>query len=106
MVWSSTMKKVFGIIKIILFTVLFIFIVLLCGYLDTHYERTGWIQTTKINNEFDFIDSTGHVWRFYDTDLLIPMGKPIEVTVKMHTNHTTNNIKDDIILDYEFKNEK
>lgn len=106
MVWSDTMSKIFIILKsVILGTVIFL-LILFCAYSDTHYKRTGWIQTTGIKNEFEFVDSRGYVWRFVDDELIIPNGKPIEATVKMHTNNTTDYIKDDIILDYEFKNQK
>lgn len=106
MVWSDTMNKVFIILKSILLATVIFLIILFCAYSDTHYSRTGWIQTTGIKNKFEFVDITGHVWVFIDEELLIPTGTPIEATVKMFTNNTTDYIEDDIILDYEIKNEK
>lgn len=106
MVWSDRMNKVFIILKSILLGTVIFLVILFCAYSDTHYSRTGWIQTTGIKNEFEFIDITGHVWVFTDEELLIPTGTPIEATVKMFTNNTTDYIEDDIILDYEIKNEK
>ena len=106
MVWSERIDKVFIIFKSIVFGVLIFLIILFCAYSDTHYSRTGWIQTTNIKNEFEFVDLTGHVWKFIDNELLIPNGTPIEATVKMYTNNTTDYIEDDIILDYNFKNQK
>jgi hypothetical protein len=106
MVWSERVEKFFIVLKgVLLGTVIFL-LILFCAYTDTHYTRTGWIQTTGIKNEFEFVDTRGNVWKFSDYDLIIPSETPIEVTVKMHTNNTTDYIKDDIILDYSFKNQK
>ena len=63
-------------------------------------------SNNRYQNEFEFVDTTGHVWVFTDEELLIPTGTPIEATIKMFTNNTTDYIEDDIILDYEIKNEK
>ena len=106
MVWSKEMERFFIITKSVMFCVLFLFIILLCAYSDTHYKRTGWIQTTSNNGVFEFVDSTGNIWEFADSELIIPFGKPIEATARMFTNNTTDFIKDDIILDYEFMNMK
>lgn len=106
MVWSERVEKFFIVLKSILLGTVIFLLILFCAYTDTHYKRTGWIQTTGIKNEFEFVDTRGNVWRFSDYDLIIPSGTPIEATVKMHTNNTTDYIKDDIILDYSFKNQK
>jgi hypothetical protein len=106
MVWSERVEKFFIVLKGILFGTIIFLLILFCAYTDTHYTRTGWIQTTGIKGEFEFVDTRGNVWKFSDYDLIIPSGTPIEATVKMHTNNTTDYIKDDIILDYSFKNQK
>lgn len=106
MVWSERVEKFFIVLKSVLLGTVIFLLILFCAYTDTHYKRTGWIQTTGIKNEFEFVDTRGNVWRFSDYDLIIPSGTPIEATVKMHTNNTTDYIKDDIILDYSFKNQK
>lgn len=106
MVWSERVEKFFIVLKSVLLGTVIFLLILFCAYTDTHYKRTGWIQTTGIKNEFEFVDTRGNVWRFSDYNLIIPSGTPIEATVKMHTNNTTDYIKDDIILDYSFKNQK
>lgn len=106
MIWSNTTKKVFTIFKSIVIVSLILFTILFCVYSDTHYSRTGWIQTTETDNLFEFVDTKGHIWEFTDEELLIPNGTPIETTVKMFTNNTTDYIEDDIIIGYKIKNKK
>ena len=110
MVFSKRVQTASKIAKIIFFTMIFMAVIFICAYSDTHYTRTGWIKHTKINNEFEFTDSTGNVWIFINEDLLIPYNTAIEAEVKMYTNGTTDYIKDDEIISYEIvsisKNEK
>lgn len=106
MVFSDEVKKIISIVKTVLFCAFLVLIYVICSYSDTHYKRTGWIQTTNIKGEFEFVDSKGNVWSFIDDELLIPSNVPVEAVVKMHTNGTTDYIKDDIILDYSFQNKK
>lgn len=106
MVLSERMEKVVIVLKGVVLGSLFLFVILFCAYSDTHYKRTGWIRTTGTEHVFEFTDSTGNVWEFEDEQLLIPSDRPIEVRVKMFTNNTTDYIKDDIIISYDFKNEK
>ena len=58
MVWSDRMNKVFIILKSVLLGAIIFLIILFCAYSDTHYSRTGGIQTTGIKNEFEFVDIT------------------------------------------------
>ena len=106
MVFSDNVKKAISIIKGVAICALILFGIFICCYSDTHYKRVGWVQTTGIKNEFEFVDSKGNIWLFTDDDLLIPSNVPVEAVVKMHTNGTTDYIKDDFILDYEFQNKK
>ena len=70
-----------------------------CAYLDTHYDRAGFIKCTNTPNLYTFTDSNGHVWEFTDSNIMIPSNTAIKGTAKMFTNNTTEYIYDDIILE-------
>ena len=106
MVFSEKVEKIIAVLKGVALGLLFLFVILFCAYSDTHYKRTGWIKTTGTVHVFEFTDTTGNVWEFEDENLLIPNDIPIKCTVKMFTNNTTDYIKDDMIIGYDFKNQK
>ena len=63
------------------------------GHNDTHYNREG-IVTSIEDNVITITDTTGNTWEIEDTNIAIGTN----VTLKMHTQGTTNNITDDTII--------
>lgn len=81
--------------------------VLMCGivlgllyfvsYNEHHYTRTGFCKTHN-NGVYYFYDSKGNVWEFYSDEYISPEDT---IEVKMFSNYTIDNIKDDVIIDYQ-----
>lgn len=63
------------------------------GHYETHYNREG-IVTKVEGNITTITDTTGNTWEVEDEDIAIGTN----VTLKMHTQGTTNNITDDTII--------
>ena len=71
----------------------------LLAYSETHYTRTGFVKRKAVTlNEYYFYDSTGNVWLFETDEELNPY---MTIEVKMFNNNTIDNIKDDMIIDYQ-----
>ena len=87
-------------IKVIVVMILFIALVIVCGYSESHYYRTGFIHHTNTPYKYTFTDSTGNMWEFVDYDILIPYNTSVKANVKMYT-HGSDTIYDDEILDIE-----
>lgn len=66
------------------------------AYSDTHYTRIGMVK--QIGSMYSFKDGTGNNWEFY-ADSIIPANA--NVKAKFFNNNTTDNIKDDMLIDYE-----
>ncbi len=93
------MKKVIKGIKVGLVCVMMLSIMLLLAYSETHYTRTGFIKKKCMTtNEYYFYDSKGNIWLFETEEEL---NSDMMVEVKMFNNNTMDNIKDDIIVDYQ-----
>lgn len=74
-------------------------ILLLLAYSETHYTRTGFVKKKAVTlDEYYFYDSKGNVWLFSTDEEL---NSDMVVEVKMYNNCTTDNIKDDMIVDYQ-----
>ena len=85
--------------KIIFSIVIIISIMVLLAYSETHYTRTGFVKRKAVTlNEYYFYDSTGNVWLFETDEELNPY---MTIEVKMFNNNTMDNIKDDMIIDYQ-----
>lgn len=85
--------------KIILGLFVILSILLLLAYSETHYTRTGFVKKKAITlNEYYFYDSKGNIWIFKTDEELT---SDMIVEVKMFNNNTMDNIKDDIIIDYQ-----
>lgn len=69
----------------------------ICSFVETHYTRKE-CKVVECNKELvTVVDKCGFLWDFKAEDL--KLGDT--VTLKMHTNYTTEDIFDDIILDYK-----
>lgn len=91
--------KIIKVLKIGLVFVVMLSILLLLAYSETHYVRTGFVKKKCMTtNEYSFYDSTGNVWLFETEEEL---NSNMIVEVKMFNNNTMDNIKDDIIIDYQ-----
>ena len=87
------------IIRVVLGVIVVLSVLFLLAYSETHYTRTGFVKRKAVTlNEYYFYDSTGNVWLFEsDEDL----NSDMVIEAKMFTNCTTDNIKDDILVDYQ-----
>lgn len=86
-------------IKIGLVSVMMLSIMLLLVYSETHYTRTGFVKKKCMTtDEYYFYDSTGNVWLFETEEEL---DSDMKVEVKMFNNNTMDNIKDDMIIEYQ-----
>ena len=73
------------------------------AYSSTHYTRTGFVKRKAVTlNHYYFYDSTGNVWVFSTDEKL---NSDMTVEVKMFDNCTTDDITDDMIIDYEILSE-
>ena len=85
--------------KIIFSIAIIISIMVLLAYSETHYTRTGFVKRKAVTlDEYYFYDSTGNVWLFETDEELNPY---MTIEVKMFNNNTMDNIKDDMIIDYQ-----
>lgn len=74
-------------------------IMLVLGYAETHYTRTGFVKKRAFTtNDYYFYDNRGNVWEFQTDEELNPN---MLVEVKMFTNCTMDDIEDDMIIDYQ-----
>ena len=90
-------------VKVVLGIVIFISILLILAYSETHYTRTGFVKRKAVTlNDYYFYDSTGNVWVFSTDEKL---NSDMTVEVKMFDNCTTDDITDDMIIDYEILSE-
>ena len=90
-------------VKVVLGIVIFIGILLILAYSETHYTRTGFVKRKAVTlNDYYFYDSTGNVWVFSTDEKL---NSDMTVEVKMFDNCTTDDITDDMIIDYEILSE-
>lgn len=86
-------------IKIGLVSVMMLSIMLLLAYSETHYTRTGFVKKKCMTtDEYYFYDSKGDVWLFETEEEL---NSDMKVEVKMFNNNTMDNIKDDMIIEYQ-----
>lgn len=83
-------------IKTVLVIGLMIGLMYFLAYSDTHYTRTGVVR--QVGTTYFFKDGTGNDWEFY-ADTIIPVNA--NVKAKFFNNNTTDNIKDDMLIDYE-----
>lgn len=93
----QTKEHIFTIVKTVLGIVVVLGILFFMAYNEHHYTRMGFCK--RISNErYHFYDSRGNVWEFYSDKDIDPEAT---VEVKMFSNCTLDNIKDDIITDYQ-----
>lgn len=85
---KNFMQFISGMVMVVLFVV----IISLFGYSQTHYTRTGKIQSV-VADELRIIDTTGNIWIFYGEGFR----KNDNVKMTMYNNHTDLEITDDII---------
>ena len=94
---KQTKEHIFTIVKTVLGIVVVLGILFFMAYNEHHYTRMGFCK--RIGNErYHFYDSRGNVWEFYSDEEIDPEAT---VEVKMFSNCTLDNIKDDIITDYQ-----
>ena len=88
-------KRIF---KTMTLLTLVVAILTVVGYVDTHYTRK---DCTVIAIEEDNLvvveDACGYTWTYYADDE-VPRVEDT-VTLKMHTNHTTDYVGDDEVID-------
>jgi len=90
-------QHIFTVVKIILGVTFILSILFFMAYNEHHYTRTGFCKRIS-NGLYHFYDSKGNVWEFYSDEDIDPEAT---VEVKMFSNCTLDNIKDDIITDYQ-----
>lgn len=89
--------------KVVLGVAIFIGILLILAYSETHYMRTGFVKRKAVTlNDYYFYDATGNVWVFSTDEKL---NSDMAIEVKMFNNCTTDDITDDIIIDYQILSE-
>ena len=96
------------VLKTIFITIIVLGFFFLFAYQQTHYVRVGHVVKTKsfcVDNYYDFVDSTGHVYEFISTDLI---DTDQVIKVKMFNNCTEEDVTDDMIINYKIisENEK
>ena len=92
-------RLIIQIIKWVIGFIIFIGLMLILAYSETHYTRTGFVKRKAVTlNTYYFYDSIGNVWEF-ETDEKLNSNMTVEV--KMYNNCTIDNIKDDMIIDYQ-----
>ena len=86
-------------IKVAFVIIMMLSIMLLIAYSETHYTRTGFVKKKCMTtDEYYFYDSKGNVWLFETNEEL---NSDMKIEVKMFNNNTMDNIKDDIIIEYQ-----
>ena len=66
------------------------------GHLETRYTRKDCFVLEKQNNLITVLDKSGHYWNYYSDEQTFELGDKVDL--KMHTNGTTEDITDDLIL--------
>ena len=84
-------------VKNTLLVLVVIALVLFCGWMEPRYEREDCVVTEVRGSEVVVEDRCGYVWCYYVEDEAPSVGDV--VTLKMHTNNTTDYIDDDVVLD-------
>lgn len=92
------MKK--NIFKAVLVVIAFILVVAFYNYTNTHYSKECEV-TYKGDNLVVVTDNEGYEWEFTVEDEN-PLQVGNKIKLKMHTNYTSDNIFDDIILNYAY----
>ena len=82
--------------KVVASVVIFMSVLLILGYSETHYTRIGTVEKQAENNYY-FYDSVGNVWEF-SADEEIDSG--VDVEVLMFDNCTKTDY-DDMIINYK-----
>ena len=78
--------------------VLVVAILTVVGYVDTHYTRKDCtVVAIEEDNLVVVEDTCGYEWTYYADDE-VPRVEDT-VTLKMHTNYTTNYVEDDEVID-------
>lgn len=72
-----------------------------CSWYETRYTRSNCTVVSITENEVIFRDNCGNDWIIENETQNFKLGD--KANLKMHTNFTTNNIKDDTILKVEKK---
>lgn len=86
-------------VKFVFGSCLVLSILFLLAYSETHYTRTGFVKKKAFTtDDYYFYDSQDNVWEFATEEEL---NSNMIIEVKMFNNNTMDNIKDDIIIDYE-----
>lgn len=89
----STMRRVRTIVNGIVVSCLFIGMLSICSYMDTHYTRHAVVGSTH-NNITTLTDNTGREWLYKDC----VYKKGVHVKMIMDTNLTDNIVEDDTIV--------
>ena len=71
-------------------------LVVLAGWMEPRYERKGCEVVSVEGCVVEVEDACGYVWSYYAEDKTPSIGDV--VTLKMHTNNTTDYIDDDVVL--------
>lgn len=91
-------KNTIETIKTIVLLTIVAMLFLTVSYLEPRYQRTDCtVITIEEDNLIVVEDTCGYTWTYYADDEVPRVGDTI--TLKMHTNHTTDCIDDDVVLD-------
>ena len=91
-------KNTIETIKTIVLLTIVAMLFLTVSYLEPRYQRTDCtVITIEEDNLVVVEDTCGYTWTYYADDEVPRVGDTI--TLKMHTNHTTDYIDDDVVLD-------
>lgn len=90
---KSTTRRIETIMYGIVITFLFIGMLSICSYVNTHYTRHAIVGSTH-NNITTLTDNTGRKWLYKDC----VYKKGVHVKMIMDTNLTDNIVEDDIIV--------
>ena len=88
---------IFKIVKTIIGIGIVFGILFFLSYSEHHYSRMGFCKNLG-GGCYHFYDARGNVWEFYSDERINPEDI---IEVKMFSNYTLDNIKDDIIIDYQ-----
>ena len=83
-------------VKNTLLVLVVIALVVFAHWMEPRYERTDCVITEVQGCKVEAQDSCGYVWCYYVEDEAPSVGDV--VTLKMHTNNTTDYINDDVVL--------
>lgn len=91
---KNTIETIKTIVLLTIVTMLFLTV----SYLEPRYQRTDCtVVAIEEDNLVVVEDGCGYEWTYYADDEVPRVGDTI--TLKMHTNNTTNYIDDDVILE-------